>query len=99
MSTTIDRDAWWTLHLRKARGEPLSAQEEHLYQLETASQDQEAAPFNLGLDDLRKLRDEIKDLERTDTELRGRVMELTNEIRIVELSLSQANRTALGVAE
>lgn len=99
MSSTIDPSFWWKLHFRKARGQPLSAEEERLYLLEISRQDREAAPLNLGLDELRKLRDEIKDLERADAELRGRLAELANEIHIAEMSLSQASRAALGVTE
>jgi hypothetical protein len=94
-----NRSSWGDYHLRNARGEPLSVEEERLYQIEMARQDQAATPLNLGWDELRRLREEIKELERTDGELRSRLLEITNEIRLVEKSLNPASRAALGVTE
>ena len=42
MNHPVDPRIWWDWHLRKARGETLSEQEQQLYDAEVARQDREA---------------------------------------------------------
>jgi hypothetical protein len=90
---------WWELHLRKARGEALSAEEMQIYQSELTYQDAYAPPLNGGLGALRKLRTELADLGTENAALRSRLSELDQEIRLVEKSLSEETREALGVKD
>jgi hypothetical protein len=71
----MDWAAWWELHLRKARGETLSEQEERLYAAEAARQDQDAPPLQGDLQGQAALCQE-KDA------LRARVSELEKEIQL-----------------
>jgi hypothetical protein len=95
----MSQNAWWELHLRKARGEALSEQEQQLYDAELARQERDASPLHVDLASLRSLRDQVTSLARTNADLRGRVAELEQEIGHVEQSLSQKTREALGVGE
>ncbi len=81
MNQPIDQRIWWELHLRKARGETLSEQEEQFYSAEATRQDQEASPAVRDLDDLKKLREQTLALAGANRELQGRVQELEAEIR------------------
>jgi predicted RNase H-like nuclease (RuvC/YqgF family) len=98
MNKPIDERVWWQLHVRKARGETLTEQEEQCYAAEVARQDREAVPIQ-NLEDLKTLREQTRALTAENRDLRERVQELEAEIRRVEGSLSRETRTALGIAE
>jgi hypothetical protein len=99
MSQIIDPRAWWDLHLRKARGEKLSEEEQRLYDAELVRQDREAPALKTDLATLKSLRDDVAAAARTNLDLRRRVAELDEEVRRVEKSLSREAREALGVGE
>ncbi len=99
MRQPIERSPWWELHLRIARGETLSEQEQQLYDAEVARQDREAPPLKTDLESLRTMREQVLALGRDNVELRSRVDELEREIRRVEHALSAETRQALGVGE
>ena len=92
-------DNWWGLHLRKARGERLSEEEEDFYDSELARQDREAPALQNGIEVLKKMRAQLAELGKVNDELRSRWTELNQEIRVVEQSLTQKTREALGVKE
>ncbi len=90
---------WWELHLRRARGEALSAEEMQIYQSELTRQDAQASPLNGDLGALRKLRTDLAGLGAENAILRSRLSGLDQEIRLVEKSLSRETREALGVKD
>jgi hypothetical protein len=99
MSPPLNPRVWWDLHLRKARGEALSDEEQRLYDAEVARQDREAAPLHIGLESLRKMRQEVEILRQSSSRLHDRLAELEEEIQSTERSLSPETRAFLGVAE
>ncbi len=99
MSDPIDLDVWWRLHLRKARGETLSDQEQQLYDEELARQESTAPPLQSDLEGLKQLRQRVLALASDNADLRSRLSELDKEIHRLEQSLSQATRQVLGVGE
>jgi hypothetical protein len=94
-----DPHAWWELHLRQARGESLSEEEQRFYDAEIARQDREASPLKSDLGSLKKLRAQVCNLPRTNAQLRARLVELETQMQNVEQSLSQETREALGAME
>jgi hypothetical protein len=90
---------WWDLHLRKARGEPLSEEEQRAYEAELARQDRDAPPLLPDLDSLKKMREQVRQLARSNAELNGRARDLEQAIQRVEQSLSRETRQALGVED
>lgn len=92
-------DNWRGLHLRKARGESLSEDEQRFYDSELARQDREAPPLKSDIEVLKKMRAQLAELGKVNDELRSRWTKLNQEIRIVEQSLPQQTREALGVKE
>jgi hypothetical protein len=89
--------SWWELHLRKARGESLSGEEQNRYDAEIAKQDREAAPLTNDLESLRRMRCESEELASANARLVDRIADLTRQARAVERGLSEATRSALGV--
>ncbi len=88
---------WWTLHVRKARGETLNDLEQRHYDAALARQDQEG-PIN-GLDTLKKLRGDALILAKENDQLREKLASLEKEIQTVEAGLSLQTRHLLGVGE
>jgi hypothetical protein len=86
MDPTTNPPAWWELHLRKARGEALSEEEQCFYESEMARQDREAPALRTDLESLKQMRDQVVALARTNAELRTRVDELDQEIRRADAS-------------
>ena len=76
MSQVNDPRAWWDLHLRKARGETLSEQEQQLYDADVARQDREALPLRGDLESLKEMRAQVRSLTRSNTNLQSRLTEL-----------------------
>jgi hypothetical protein len=89
---------WWELHLRQARGQPLSAAEQQFYDAEMARLDQEETPLG-DTSSLRALRANIGALAQENAELRQRLDQLAAEVRAIEQALSQRTRQLLGVQE
>lgn len=90
-------NSWWELHLRKARGETLSAREQKQYESELASHDQQASIQDL--EHLKQLRAHVASSEKENAQLRKRIAELENEIQTIEMALQQKTRALLGVPE
>ncbi len=95
----MNQQTWWELHLRKARGETLSDDEERAYQAELARQEEQDPPLTIELAALKQLHEEFLTLSRDNHELRTRLADLENEIRRVEQHLSRETRQAIGITE
>jgi hypothetical protein len=76
----MDQQTWWELHLRKARGETLSAEEERVYQAELTRQESKATPLTIDVAALKQLHEEFLTLSGENHELRTRLANLENEI-------------------
>jgi hypothetical protein len=92
------KNTWWDLHLKKARGEPLTETERQLYEAELARHDEDT---HVGgkLAILKKLRAEITALGCESDRLRARINQLETAIQTAEKNLSQETRKLLGVQE
>jgi hypothetical protein len=99
MSQPDDKSFWWALHLRKARGEALSEQEQQVYDAEIARQDREAPGLNHDLAALKAMREQIRFFAQENVQLRGRLTELDRQIRAVEAALSEETQKVLGVGQ
>jgi hypothetical protein len=99
VENTTNPPAWWELHLRKARGERLSEQEQQLYDAEMARHDRESAPLRTDLAALKQMRKQVLTLARMNSQLRARVEELDQEMHRIEHLLSRETREALGIGE
>ena len=97
MNEANNQPTWWDLHLRKARGESLSATEQSRYDSELARQDAEALPLHADLQSLKAMRDQVTALSETNAAMRDRIAHLTRQIRDTELALNEQTRMALGV--
>lgn len=98
MNNETERPDWWELHLRHARGEPLSAAEQQQYAAELARHDQEP-DLTGNLDTLKKLRAELAAWTQENAQLRSRIEGLEQEIRAAEQRLNPQTRELLGVGE
>lgn len=94
---TSEYAAWWQLHLRLARGETLSAEEQSRY---------EAIRDELGRDDelpllasAKHARTDLRRLEAERDELERRRQQLDSRIAALEGRLSGQTRRLLGVGE
>ena len=92
-------DTWWDLHLRKARGELLTEDEQRSYDAELVRQERQAPPLIVDLSSLKQLRTEVSALSKTNEQLHVRLAEVEKEIHTIAQSLSQQTREALGVGE
>jgi len=98
MNNEAERLDWWELHLRHARGEPLSADEQQQYALALARHDRE--PDLAGsLESLKKLRTELAAWTQENAQLRSRIESLEQEIHAAEQKLNPQTRELLGVGE
>lgn len=97
MSEASKQSPWWDLHLRKARGETLSAVEQACHDSEINRQDREALPLRTDLESLKAMRDQVTALSEANAELRDRIANLARQIRDTEQALDERTRTALGV--
>ena len=78
-------ERWWQLHLRVARGETLSAQEQTAYQAGLDRFDREEACFEPeGLAELRTLRAQIEQRDAVHTQLSERSAQLDRHIAALE---------------
>jgi predicted RNase H-like nuclease (RuvC/YqgF family) len=98
MSQETDKPAWWVLHMRKVRGEPLSEAEQKFYDEEMARQDA-AAPLKSNIETLKKMRETVLALAQESMALRAQVERLEQQVQAVERALSSRTRELLGVQE
>jgi hypothetical protein len=78
-------ERWWQLHLRVARGETLSAQEQTTYEAGLDRFDREETSFEPeGLAELRILRAQIDQLIAAHAQLSGRSAQLDRHIATLE---------------
>lgn len=98
MNADAEPAAWWELHLRQARGEPLSGDEQQRYDAEIARHDQEV-PAQRPIEALKVMRAAAAALAHENTELRLRIERLEGEIRTLEQALSRQSRELLGIGE
>lgn len=98
MSEEGNNKHWWTLHLKKARGQELSEAEQQIYDAEVARLDR-TDTGKVDIDALKKLRAEVAELAEQNDELRTRAAELQGQIHNVEKALSKETRDLLGVEE
>ena len=93
----MDQQTWWELHIRKARGETLSEEEERVYQAELTRQEAEATPLTIDVAALKQLHEEFLSLRGENHKLQTRLANLENEIQRVEQQLSRDTRQAIGI--
>ena len=89
---------WWPLHLRVAKGETLSPEQQTLY-LEGKRRLHEEETLEGSLALLRQTRAEIKTLEAEREALLERRRQLRERVTLLEASLSDKAKRALGVGE
>jgi hypothetical protein len=90
---------WQSLHLRRARGETLTPEEQRRYDEEMERQDRTAPPLRTNLDRLKLLRQEFIRLSQENSQLRIQLARLEDERTRVERALSPETRLLLGVGE
>jgi hypothetical protein len=86
-------DGWWALHLRHARGEALSPEEQTVYHQHVSRLDAEEVLID-DLEEWRRQREEIKRLELECNELQSRRRALAEEIAELDALLSGRPRVA-----
>jgi hypothetical protein len=89
---------WWPLHLRAAKGEKLSAEEQALYD-EGKRRLHEEEALEGSLVHLRQTREEIKTLEREREQLQKRRLQLQERVAALEAALSEKAKRAIGVGD
>ena len=87
---------WWPLHLRVARGEMLSAEEQALY-VEGKRCLHEEEALEGSLIRLRQTRKEIRTLEAERERLQERRRQLRERVTVLESALNEKTKQALGV--
>jgi hypothetical protein len=90
--------AWWQLHLRAARGERLSPEEQAAYEAGARELD-ETETMPGALSRLRQARAAIAQAEAECVDLRRQRDALDAEMAALEARLSRQTRQALGVAD
>jgi chromosome segregation ATPase len=88
--------AWWSLHLRKARGETLTDEERAAYAAGLRPIE-EAETFPGAVEELRRLRSEVTRLEAECADLEARRDTLDEQIAALEARLTPGARRLLGV--
>lgn len=89
---------WWTLHLRVAKGEILSREEQTSY--ETGRQTlREEERIETSLIQLRHTREEIQNLEAERERLHAQQQHLRERVMALEAALSESAKQALGVGD
>ena len=97
MNEANNQPTWVELHLRKARGEPLSEAERARYEFEMACQDAETLPLRSDLQALKAMRVQVAALSDSNAAMRDRIANLARQIRDTEQALNEQTRMALGV--
>jgi predicted nucleic acid-binding Zn-ribbon protein len=88
---------WWQLHLRLARGQSLSADEQSAYDAGRRALEQDELLRETA--EARQLRAQLAALESEHGELQRRRAQLEGEIAELEARLSEQTREFLGVEE
>jgi len=88
---------WWQLHVRAARGESLSAEEQAVY--DAGRGELERSERLQPLWDAKQSREELRKLEAERTRLEQQRRELDAEIAALESNLAPQARELLGVEE
>ena len=88
--------AWWTLHLRAASGEGLSAEEEAAY-AEGKQQLHDEENWESSIVQLRETRAEIEALEAERERLQAERQQWRERVRVLEAALSENEKHLLGV--
>lgn len=88
-------ERWWQLHVRVARGEPLTDEDQHIY--EAGRLEIEKAENFGGLAFAKQAREEIVALDAERVRLEQRRKQLDSEIAALESCLSDPARQFLGV--
>jgi hypothetical protein len=90
--------AWWPLHLRVAKGETLTAEEQVVY--ETGRQQlYEEEKLDGSIDALQKARRQMLELKAEYEQMRQRYEQMEAEIAALEAQLSEHDRELLGVGD
>lgn len=89
---------WWSLHLRVARGESLTAEEQAVYQEGLRCLHQEES-VNGDIATLRQVRATVAALEAKHAHLHARRDKLEAEITVLEAALSDRTRQLLAVGD
>ena len=89
--------AWWQLHLRLARGESLSAEEQNRYDVIRDELDRDDELQLLA--DAKHAKTDLRQLEAERDELDRRRQQLDSRIAALEGRLSSQTRQLLGVGE
>lgn len=89
---------WWPLHLRAAKGEMLSAEEQAIY-VEGKRRLHEEEALEGSLLRLRQTREEIKALEAERERLQERRRQLRERVTVLESAMSEKAKQALGVGD
>lgn len=94
--TSFDYDAWWSLHLRVAKGERLSAQEERAYQAGLHQIEEQAqSADDMTITYLRSLRAAIVRASNLHAELTDRRAELDQQIITLEANYRRVTGQSL----
>jgi predicted nuclease with TOPRIM domain len=88
---------WWQIHVRVARGELLSPEEEILY--EAGRQELEKDEQQREMNSVRELREKLSAMEREHGQLDERRQQLHREIAALEQQLPQHTQLVLGIEE
>jgi uncharacterized protein involved in exopolysaccharide biosynthesis len=89
---------WWPLHLRVARGETLSVDEQAIYEAgrqQLYSEEQ----IDGSIEALRKARQQMLNLKAEYEQMRRRYEEMEAQIERLEARLAEEDRQLLGVGE
>lgn len=93
----LEYAAWWQLHLRLARGESLSAEEQNRYDVIREELDRDDELQLLA--DAKHAKCDLRQLETERGELERRRQQLDSRIAALEGRLSGQTRQLLGVGE
>jgi peptidoglycan hydrolase CwlO-like protein len=91
-------EAWKALHLRVAKGEALSPEEQARYDAGARELDAEEK-LDGGLEELRRTRKRLKELTAELERLQGRRKELDEQIAALEAALDERTRQLLQVED
>jgi len=91
-------EKWWPLHIKSARQEPLTAEEQAFY--ETGRKELESEEvIHTDFEELRRIRDAVKASETELEELREQSKQLKARIAALEASLPRRTKELLGIQD
>ena len=90
---------WWPLHIKRAKGEPLTAVEQAICDAGYAEQDaeEEAILRGNGIEKMRRMRLDLAAAEAEQTRLLDRQGEVKARIAAMESKLDENTRQLLGI--